>query len=652
MSHRPSPLDRRVARPASAALSLLALIGLAACQDYNLNGKDDLNSGGDEGGDGGSGDGGEIDAPAACAPSTFPAEELGTDDLCTAEPAGGFDPVVEWEYGSGQGCLSQPVVGDVNRDGMPDIVINLLANFFNPPGALVVLNGDGSGVLWQDTSARIAYGSPPALGDIDGDGFTEIVFVREYASALFAVGDYTVVAYDHDGRRKWESAHFVGLDFESASAPNIRDMDHDGNVEVVVGRVILNGADGSTRGVGAHGRGSYGIVSLGGFTVSEASVPAVTDIDLDGVDEVIVGNAMYSPDGATLWSDLGQEDAMISVANLDDDPEGEIVGISYNTIRAMDTDGRVLWGPIEVSGANILATAAIADLDGDGRPEIVTAGGNQVVAFHADGSIFWTAAATDESGATGASFFDFEGDGQLEVVYIDELDMVVLDGRTGARRFLNSEHGSNTMFDYPTVADVDNDGEAEIVVCHNSFGSAVSVYGDRSGSWRPARKVWNQHAYDITNINDDLTVPLDPEPGFVAHNTWHSAQPADLGSIGLDLGGEILAVCEDDCSSGVVYVTFRAQNVAGEAISDDVALTLYAVGADGTLSAVEGAVVSGGIESGWASEAVVVAVPAAELEGAEALQLQVDDDGTGTGAFAECAEHNNVYLWRGPFCAG
>ena len=62
--------------------------------------------------------------------------------------------------------------------------------------------------------------------------------------------------------------------------------------------------------------------------------------------------------------------------------------------------------------------------------------------------------------------------------------------------------------------------------------------------------------------------------------------------------------------------------------------------------------VSGGIESGWASEAVVVAVPAAELEGAEALQLQVDDDGTGTGAFAECAEHNNVYLWRGPFCAG
>ena len=637
----------------SNRLSLLCLfvpLGMAACQDYNLEGKEDPNAGGDEGGDGGSGDG-DIDAPADCAPAAFPAEALGTDDLCTAEPAGGFDPVVEWEYGTGQGCLSQPLVGDVNRDGKPDIVLNLLANFFNPPGALVVLNGDGSGVLWQDTAARIAYGSPPALGDIDGDGFTEIVFVREYASALFAVGDYTAVAYDHDGRRKWESAHFIGLDFESASAPNIRDMDHDGEPEVVVGRVILNGEDGSTQGVGAHGRGSYGIVSLGGLTVSEASLPAVTDLDLDGVDEVIVGNAMYAPDGSTLWSDLGQEDGMISVANLDDDPEGEFVAISYNTIRAVDTDGRVMWGPTELTAANILATAAIADLDGDGRPEIVTAGGNQVTAFHADGSVFWTAAATDESGATGASFFDFEGDGKLEVVYIDELDMVVLDGQTGARRFVNSEHGSNTMFDYPTVADVDNDGEAEIVVCHNSFGSAVSVYGDRSGAWRPARKVWNQHAYDINNINDDLTVPTFAEPGFTVHNTWHSSVPADLGAIGLDLSGEILAVCEDDCSSGVVYVTFRARNVAGEAVGEDISMTLYAVDADGVLRAVEGAVISGGIDSGWSSDAVVVAVPAAEVDGAEALQLQVDDDGTGTGAYAECAEFNNVFVWPGPFCA-
>ena len=42
-------------------------------------------------------------------------------------------------------------------------------------------------------------------------------------------------------------------------------------------------------------------------------------------DEVIVGNAWYDPDGNTLWHDPDQEDAMIGIANLDADPEGEVV---------------------------------------------------------------------------------------------------------------------------------------------------------------------------------------------------------------------------------------------------------------------------------------------------------------------------------------
>jgi hypothetical protein len=650
MSLRPRPV--RDLRPVLLLLPVvLPGLLLTACQDYTIEAKGDANGQGDDGGEGG-GDGGDgaVDPPADCEPSAFPAEEIGVDDLCTAEPPGGFDPIVEWEYGSGQGCLSQPVVGDLDSDGVPEIVFNLLATFFNPPGQLVVLKGDGSGVLWRDDAARLGFGSPPALGDIDGDGFPNVVVVREYASSLLAVGDYTAVAYDHTGRRLWESAHFEGRDFDYATAPNIRDMDHDGAPEIVLGRVILNGADGSTRGVGAYGRGSYGLTEFGGIVIGESSVPAVTDIDLDGVDEVIVGDAMYGPDGEALWFDLGQEDAMIAVANLDDDPEGEWVGITGNTVRAHDTDGRVLWGPTEIAGANILAPAGIADLDGDGSPEIVTAGGNQLVVYRADGGVFWSAAVQDESGATGASFFDFEGDGLLEVVYIDEIDMVVFDGRTGARKFVNGDHGSNTMFDYPTVADVDADGQAEIVVCHNSFGSAISVYGDASESWRPARAVWNQHAYDITNINDDLSVPTDPVPGFADHNTWHSAQPSDLGAIGEDLSGEILAVCQDECADGTVYVTFRAANIAGEDLAEDIDLTLYAV-IDGAQSAVEGAVVSGGLASGWASEAVVVAVPADAVRDAESLLLRVDDDGTGTGLYAECSETNNLYTWAGPFCA-
>jgi hypothetical protein len=628
-------------------MPLLALWGLVACTDYNLAVEKEGGNGSD-GGEGGS-DGGVVDAPDACKPSSFPAEEVGVGDTCPDPLPGGFSPVTEWEFGTGQGCLSQPIVADLDRDGLPELIINLLPNFFGGPGQLTVLRGDGSGLVWQDTAALLAYGSPPAVGDVSGDSAPEIIVVREYASALFAAGDYTAAAYSASGEELWESEHFVGLDFDWATAPVLRDMDHDGNPEVIVGRVILNGEDGSTRGVGAHGRGSYGIVSLGGFTVSESSVPAVTDIDLDGQDEVIVGNAMYDVDGNTLWSDLGQDDAIISVANLDSDPEGEWVGISYNTVRAVDTNGAVLWGPTTVEGANILSPAGIADLNGDGSVEIVTAGGNKLVVFQADGSVLWTTTVTDESGATGASFFDFEGDGIIEVVYIDEIEMAVYDGPTGALKFYSDDHGSNTMFDYPTVADVDADGEAEIIVAHNSFGSAISVYGDADGSWAAARPLWNQHAYDINNVNDDLSIPTTATPGFTTHNTWHSAIADDLGALGSDVSGEVLAVCDDECDEGTVYVTVRVANLADEDLDGELSLALYALtDAGAELAGTE--VVGGGLASGFATEGIVFAVDAELARSARSFRVVADDDGAGSGVLSECSEFNNTFEWDGPFC--
>ena len=55
----------------------------------------------------------------------------------------------------------------------------------------------------------------------------------------------------------------------------------------------------------------------------------------------------------------------------------------------------------------------------------------------------------------------------------------------------------------PLVVDVDNDGQSEIVVINNNYAygtkTGVTVYGDKDKSWRPARKIWNQHAYYITN---------------------------------------------------------------------------------------------------------------------------------------------------------
>jgi hypothetical protein len=591
----------------------------------------------------------ETDAPLACDKPELPGEDVGVTEHCS-EPVGGFEPVVEWSYGEGLGCLSQPLVVDVDGDGAPEVVFNQIDSGYDS-GELMVLRGDGSGVLWRSSVDQLAFGSSPAAGDIDHDGKAEIVAVHAYGLSKVSLGEYSAVLYDDDGTALWESERVTREDFDFATAPIITDMDHDGQHEIVLGRVILDAATGATLGVGAHGHGSYGILTFGDTVFSEGSMPVVTDLDLDGVEEVIVGDAAYGPDGATLRHDPTQDDAVMAVANLDDDPEGELVAVTWNTIRAQDTDGSILWGPIALETAHLLSPPAIGDLDLDGQPEIVTAGGDQLVCLNHDGSTLWTASVTDQSGATGASIFDFEGDGLPEVVYIDEVEMVVFQGASGAVKFHSTEHASSTMFDYPTIADVDGDDQAEIVVCHYDHTAALSVYGDAEQRWKPARRIWNQHAYDIGNVEDDGTVPSSREYGFTTHNTWHSAIAIDGVGYEHDLEAEIREVCQDECDDGRLWVAVRLRNKGFVDTPEAIDMALYAREGDEqrlltTLS------IPAGVPSGASTDALWLEMDADEVMGADTLRIVADDDGGGNGAITECSETNNDFLAYGPFCDG
>lgn len=581
-----------------------------------------------------------------CADHTFDKVEVGVGDVCEFG-IGDFHPTVEWEGGKGKNSTALPVVADLDGDGRPEVLVNETAGISpSAKGDLAVYHGDGTKAFTID--AKMGYGAPVAVGDLDDDGSPEIVTVREYQNSMTAKGSYSVITYDHAGAKLWESAKFVGDDFDYATAPTIADMEGDGDPEVIVGRVILRGIDGGTRGVGEFGRGSYGSVSFGGMTMDESAVSSVADIDLDGVMEVIVGDAMYGPDGETLWHDKKQDDAMIGIANLDGDPEGEWIAVSYDSVRAVDTDGTVLWGPKKIDGANIVSPPAIGDLDQDGSPEVIAAGGNFLVCWGADGREKWRVPVTDESGATGASIFDFEGDGWPEVVYIDEIEMMAVDGRTGAVKFLSDEHASATMMDYPVVADVDADGHAEIVVAHQGYGVAFSVYGDRDDSWAPARRLWNQHGYAIANIHDDLSVPAGEAAPYTLYNSWHSGMDHAGTALEDDLEGEILEVCLDDCDAGQVAVAARVINRSDRELPPGIPVTLYAIAKKKQV--VGTSTTSEPIPSGWTGETLGFLVDADLARRATRFLLVVDDGGTGSGILAECSETNNEFAEDGPFC--
>ncbi|MGR9106365.1 MAG: MopE-related protein [Gammaproteobacteria bacterium] len=133
----------------------------------------------------------------------------------------------------------------------------------------------------------------------------------------------------------------------------------------------------------------------------------------------------------------------------------------------------------------------------------------------------WFSSIQDLSAVTSASVFDFEGDGSAEIVYRDEVYLRVFRGNDGKVLF-QLKMTSNTVNEEPIVADIDNDGHAEIVVSSDAninipppLTRGLFVIEDANDSWVRARRIWNQHTYHITNICEDGSIPLHEQANWL-----------------------------------------------------------------------------------------------------------------------------------------
>ena len=120
-----------------------------------------------------------------------------------------------------------------------------------------------------------------------------------------------------------------------------------------------------------------------------------------------------------------------------------------------------------------------------------------------------------------------------EAMYADEDYLYVFDG--AGQPLLNVPRSSGTLIEYPTVADVDNDGSAEIVVTSNvswknmQTAPLVQVVRDKEDRWIQARRIWNQHTYHVTNVREDGTIPQFEKPHWQALNTFRTQAQISAG---------------------------------------------------------------------------------------------------------------------------
>ena len=235
----------------------------------------------------------------------------------------------------------------------------------------------------------------------------------------------------------------------------------------------------------------------------------------------------------------GFRDAVMSVADMDNDGDIDAVVSGYGRVYVWDiqdtnpsttllsnvfdlrayTNASTINGVQGVGGTNPYSgIPTINDFDNDGKNEFGVTKERGVVMFNdVDTAVInggnlqpiWTLPTTDDLGTTGLSSFDFLGTGFANLVYRDQTKVRIFQGASGTVYFDSDVSSfptcaSGTGMEVPTIGDVNDDGQTEIVA---SCNGRVIIYQSSNIPWLPSRDVWNQVNYNITNINGDLTVP-------------------------------------------------------------------------------------------------------------------------------------------------
>jgi hypothetical protein len=417
-------------------------------------------------------------------------------------------------------------------------------------------------------------------------------------------------------------------------------LEGDGSVELIVGRFVFSNT-GARKWEGSAGSGLLSFAA---------------DIDQDGFLEVITGRSVYEHDGRLKCTNTSIGHGFTGVANFDADPYGEIVVVWDGKVSLLDHDCEKVWttavpvvpvdpadGPQNPPGGG---APNIADFDSDGQPEIGIAGRDYYVVFETNGAVKWKKRIQDYSSrVTGSSTFDFEGDGRAEVVYADEVKLRVYNGATGEVR-VELPHASGTVHENPVIVDVDGDDNAELVVASNNFRSpggptGIRAFRDRRDIWVNTRPIWNQHAYSVTNVNNDGSIPAHPATNWLTSglNTFRSNSQGN-GSLSPFAAADLtISPVDDVCMQ---KLTARVRNQGEAAASAGLKIAFYRddPAAGGTLLGVT--TLTSKLEAG--SEVIVEMAMNPPPTGVTKVWAVVDDDGTGTGREAECREDNNTAI--------
>jgi hypothetical protein len=205
-----------------------------------------------------------------------------------------------WPFHWDDTQFSSPALGDINNDGKIDIVISgdaSVGGVVNFRGGLVrAISGVGK-ELWQFRAGEAIYSSP-VIGDVDGDGYPEIVFGAGdfYANNGGSADSNKVFVLNRFGQLKWSR----DLGAHTLAAPTLADFNGDGILDIGIGTwqgaqagkiYAMNGSNGGD--LTGYPRASGGNLVIGQLSTA--------DFDNDGGQDIVTatGGGVYCYSGKT-----------------------------------------------------------------------------------------------------------------------------------------------------------------------------------------------------------------------------------------------------------------------------------------------------------------------------------------------------------------